>query len=210
MNIRKLLEALNPSRKVLLWVAGTAVAAIPTVWLVSSKISSTKVLEDQRLLSLETSVNGLHTKVDDLNDNFESGILRIADLVKTLQTEQNRNLQFVVNNWSESNRQLISDALTRSQEMFDNQVDQIVNGVITGITQVPVEEQDNTRVEQQPRIVFQALDDDGNTRYYEEMSISIEKLNEISNNFRLLDVKPNSDNTYNVTYRDLTQQELKN
>jgi hypothetical protein len=203
MHIRTLIAAINPSRKILIWITVTAVAAIPTVWVLSGKISSNRVMENTRLTSLETSVNtvddkvsGLYGKFDEAEARFtqtyEEGVTEVGEIIKKSDAAQTNQLKFVINNWSEENKKLISDALEMQKETNEAEIDKMIEDA----KQSPIYKGD-------PQ--FTPLGDNESPPVDIRLKdISTITLDSINRKYKILSVEPTGTGNYNISYRNYT------
>jgi len=136
MSIRNLIEAINPSKKVLTWMVITAIASIPTVWVLSGKISTKKVMNDIRLNTLEVSVRGIYDRLDEIENNynvqFETAVTELGNVIKQSEKNQLNQLKFVVDNWSKGNTHLINSSLDLNQKKNEDELDKKI-GMINNI-----------------------------------------------------------------------------
>lgn len=204
MSIRTLLVALNPSRKVLLWITATAIAAIPTVWLISAKQSTEKVMNDTRLTKLEVSVETIDTKIDKLTlkfddaeqrftDTYQTGVDEVGEIIKESDKQQTAQIKFLVDNWSESNRLLISEALELRQTTNESKIDEMIEEA----KKQPYRESD---------VEFQPVDEQGR-RIYLLYDADMILLDSISRNYKILSVQTNSKSKYDIEYREYSTRE---
>jgi len=206
MNIKGFVEDLHLSRKILIWIISLLLAAIPTIWLLSSKMT----LKNSRLDGMETSikgiqtdVTGLYTKFDEAEERFtetyEDGVRQVGDIIKESDGRQTDQIQFIVNNWSTENRELIGAALDLKQSQSDKNIDRMVNGVINGLNQ---EELDTTDSRWNPQIQINEIRPrtgilDG---VYWLDNITLEELDSIQLQFTVVMMTLNNNNNYDIQY----------
>jgi len=201
MNIRTLLVALNPSKKVLMWIVTASVAAIPTVWLLSSKISTKKIMDDVRLVNLESSIGNVETKVDSLtvkfdgaeqrfNNTYKDGVEEVGRIIKESDRQQTAQIKFLVNNWSEENRTLILEALDIRQNANETKIDKMI---------------DDVKIPYKGDPQFIPLDNE----IYSVEDVDVISMDSISRNFKILYINMNPTGNYNIKYRDYTKEEIK-
>jgi len=210
MNIKTLLYSLNPSRKVLIWLTAGAIASIPTIWVVSSRITTEKITDDNRLTNLETSVSnietsvkGLYFKFDEAETRFKktykNGVTEVGDIIKESDKQQTEQLKFIVENLTEENKLLISAALELRQDENESNLNEMIDKTIN--------DADNTLYGQNYTDVIIIPEEEKEPNVYSFENATMFQLDSISKEYKILIVLLNEKGNYNLKYRDYTVKE---
>lgn len=204
MNIKSLIESINPSKKLLTWIVTVSVAAIPTIWVLSGKIASDKTIEDSRLTKLEQTVNSIDNKILGLYDKFDkaeqrftetyqNGVSEVGEIIKKSDMKQTDQLKFVINNWSEENKKLITEALEINQTSNEADLDKMIE-----------EARQPSIYRGDPLIV---PIDETVPEYKFLNGVDIIALDSLTGNYKIINVELVNDGKYNIQYRDFTSIE---
>lgn len=185
MNIKQLFDDFNFSKKTLTWIIIMLIALLPSIWLVSSKLTSKDINTNERLNNVEKSIRELTIRFDSseeiFNEKYIEGIDKVIKIIEESEGHQIDQLSFIIENWSEENKQLIKSALELRQSQHDEVLQKITDDAYNVV--------DKNYIQKDNKI-------------YTLENADLYELDSISKNYMIIFIELNKDQSYLIKYKE--------